>query len=102
MGEAKDVVAELLTILPDNDWLKAAIVVFALLLVVLKEKLFTGSREVSRYIFHWTKCQIFRKHTWKYYSFGDMVNFSGIVGPSNFVYKCVVCLKEEKRPAVPP
>ena len=98
MGEAKDVMAELLKILPENDWLRAAIVVFALLLVVLREKLFTGTREICRYIYRWALCR-YGRHTWRYYGLGDLVYISGAGVPSNYIYKCVICLKDEKRPA---
>ncbi len=58
-----EVIAELVKVLPENDWMKLALLVFALLLIVLREKLFTGIVEIYRYLFRWIGCRIGR-HTW--------------------------------------
>lgn len=85
-----EIIAELVKVLPENDWMKLALLVFALMLVILREKLFVGVREICRYMYRWIMCR-FGKHTW----------LSGSGKPSRdmltglYVYYCVICGREE-------
>ena len=56
MAEA---IRELVKVLPDNDWLRFALIVIIVLLIVLREKLFIGLLSASRYMYRWWRCQFF-------------------------------------------
>ena len=84
-----EVIAELVKILPENDWLRLALIVFVLLLVVLRAKLFTGLLDISRYLSRWVTCQVLRKHTYmRGTGMVDMTTMSG-----DFYYRCCICGK---------
>ena len=83
-----DAIVELVKILPENDWLKAFTLISMVMLVVLREKLFTGMLEVCRFSLRWVKCQILRKHT-RIMRSGTFDEGSMLVG--TFRYTCLIC-----------
>ena len=84
-----EVIGELVKVLPENDWLRFALLVFFILLLVLRGTLFTGIRDISCYLFRWAKCQALGKHT--YMRRAGMVDMSSLSG--DFYYSCTICGK---------
>ena len=75
-----EVVAELVKILPESQWLRFLLIVFIVMLIVLREKLFTGGLLCVRYLWRWAGCRI-GKHSWKH--------VFGVNGYSQ--YACRIC-----------
>ena len=87
-----EVIAELTKFLPENDWMRLALLVFALLLLVLREKLFIVIGRGCRYLYRWVKCR-FGRHTWISTGVGQLNPNTLITG--KFIYRCSVCLRQE-------
>lgn len=83
----EQIVAELVKVFPQNDWVKAFLFVFLALLVVLREKLFVKSGEGLRYSVRWFKCKILQKHTYR--RSAGFVDMSTLIG--DFYFECIVC-----------
>ena len=71
-------IAEIVGILPENDWLRFTFLTLLVLVGFLKEKPFVVIWKTVRYLYRWTRCR-FGKHTWD----------------AMVVAYCVICLKTE-------
>ena len=90
-----EIVSELVKILPENDWMRLAFLVFLAMLIVLRKSLFIGIMDICRYLFRWLKCR-FGRHTWIIRS--GHVDDNMVTGM--FVYNCVICLKDDVRKGI--
>lgn len=93
----QEVIAELVKILPENQWLRLVLLMFVVMLVVLREKLFIGALASVRYLYRWVRCQVFGRHFWLmqsgYLDLGNM-NYG------TFNYRCDICGKRDVGPGV--
>ena len=90
-----EIVGELVKILPGNDWMRLALLVFLAVLIVLRKNLFIGIMEICRYLFRWVKCR-FGRHIWIIHS--GQVDDNMVTGL--FIYCCVICLKNDVRKGI--
>ena len=89
-----EVVGELVKVLPDNEWLRFALIVIIVLLIILREKLFLGLLSGIRYLYRWGRCQVFRKHTW--FRGAGLLEDNMVTG--HFVFRCHICGKTTAGP----
>ena len=89
-----EIIAELVKILPENQWLRFALIVVVVLLLVLREKFFLGLLAICRYVYRWSSCKIFQKHFWVSHS--GLLDRNFITG--TFIYRCTICGKTDVRP----
>ena len=81
------VVAELVKILPENEFLRAGLIALFIIVVPVKPAIWVG--QGLRYSVRWVRCQVFGRHSWV-----QVMGVPNIWGqPMSGTAQCRVCLK---------